>query len=621
MMKKHCISSTLKHIALSGLVLGSVLSCVAAHADDAKLSHGIQTWTRTTRELERQPRTEVSAPSNTQINLEGIDASDPRFMRAELMRQKLANRMQAPKKQKRTFSGGGGGSYTPIPPGFADTMGEPLNTTSDVGTQFTGTTLSASLRPWRVPADTMGAIGTEQYIICDNNIIKSFKIDRDKETAEPDDVLDLDIIQFFSQPGGDPQIRFDFHSKRWFISYLTAEGSGISVINNVVLAVSDSDVITKCTKWKFVRFNTDETRAPGDTSSIQDGFIDFPQLGFDKDAVYVTGNIFPDFFFESGFFVESGVWVIQKESLLNCGVPNIVYFTTGRVDFPPPTFETFGFGPFAGQPINNFDTNSNFGYVIGNSGVVDDPLTQPGFNSKLIMYRILNPGSLTPSLSDPIVITVPVFDNFGGFELFHGVPHKGDLLGPLAAVTTLMPGVYVRDGKLYAAHGDALPVDSSGTTQSFGSNDRFAVRWYEIDLKGNDCHEKADTQPKVLQIGTIWDPNPNTPTPNSYSYPSLVPNKKGDLVVSCQISGEDHFIDAVTFRRKKNDPLCAIGPEKPLTFSDSSYNVQPARLQRWDDYTFTSLDPVNKTDSWSIIGFVNQTDDYGLTIAQLKPKS
>jgi len=490
------------------------------------------------------------------------------------------------------------------------------STTSKLGIDFTSSTFSNVPAPNIYVHDTMGALGPEQYISTLNAGIRSFCIDREKAVAFPDGVLDTVLANFMNiseETSGadnaiisDPIIRFDTFSKRWYImciAFTLRAFSEDSIPSNnfICVAVSDSSVITPCTKWRILQIPHNQVPGPDGQGGDDGGFFDFPSLAVDKHAVYIGANIFN--VLPAG--IDMTAYVIQKKSLLDETKPLVI--TAFRHLFDLNTIS----GPFAPAGIDNFDKNPKFGYFIG-VDIASFGLFQ--------LVRIINPGSKNPTISQTIPITVP------NTASPPDVSYKGNFAGFFANLNTLDDRLHqghVRNGKLFTNHVAAIGVDKDGVSNANSAlNDRAAGRWYEFSLKGNDAVEGPNSVPTLVQVGTVWDPT-DTPDPLNFIFGSIMTSKNGDLTFSATETSQLVTPNAVTFRRAAFDPLGTIGPKQFLTTSEELYNngVFAGQLVRWGDYSNTVFDPKDTNDQWTIQQFVFGYGNFGMHVRQLLPNN
>lgn len=510
----------------------------------------------------------------------------------------------------------------------------PATALADIGLCFTATTTGTSPNQQGINGtpDTDGAVGPTQFVMAVNPGIRSF----DKKTGLPDGVLNVGLPCMFDDRGfvdnTDPEILYDAATHRWFIVAIDRGAAGDRRNNSILLAISDGEnegTITPVTKWATYSFQHNlipEGKGPNTRSGCgclgqggDDGlFLDYPKLAIDTHAVYVGANMQTS---TGSVFINSTIYVFNKESLLSGDQSNVKVKAyrklLGSGPFPPSvTAPTI-------HPALNFDKNPKFGYAMGvYPGTISDPASS---FLNFAFYRIENPGSDTPVMSDQIVIPIPVTAAVPVPE-FGGAPHKGNVIPTndrnlIETFDTRLITDHVRNNHFFAVQ--TIFVNKKGTSDPVdGTLDRAAIRWYEFDL--------ASQAPSILQIGTIFDTDQFTSTPLYYYMPSIMSNKRGDIFVGSSVSGANAFIDAVGFRRFKGDPkgfpeLNGIANSlmrDPIKFSNSqtSYNLQFTTTgpQRWGDYSYTSLDPIDKMTMWTIQEFCADTDVWGCQVIEIK---
>ncbi len=494
-----------------------------------------------------------------------------------------------------------------LPPGTNNT------TTSKLGISFTASTFSDVPQPGVFVHDTMGALGPEQYIVALNAAIRSFHVDRKTGVAEPDDILETQLATFMNiseETSGegnsiiaDPIIRYDTFSKRWYVICLSFPERGFvgeAILANtfICLAVSDGPVITACTKWRILQIPHNQVPGPDGQDGDFGGFFDFPTMGIDKHAVYIGANIFNAA--PAGF--DSTVYVVQKKSLLDETKPLVITAFRNLADRNPTS------GMVSPTGIDNFDPDPEFGYILGED--------RRSFGV-LPLRRIINPGSTNPTISPNIAIVVPSTSGAPDFS------YKGNFAGFFAesgGLSRIHQGV-VRNGKLFANF-LSIGVDRFGVANASSADDRNAIRWHELDLKGNDVVEGPNTVPTIVQVGTVWDPT-DTPDPLHFVFGSLMTTPNGDLTICATQSSALVTPNAVTFRRKASDPLCTIGPKQMLTTSEELFNIGVLNGQfvRWGDYSNTSPDPESDNDHWTIQEFVSGYGNFAMHVRQLVPNN
>ena len=212
------------------------------------------------------------------------------------------------------------------------------------------------------PPDTMGAVGTTQFLESNNGSYAVY----DKSTGA---VLQrISYQQFWSNAsggaltdsGGDQRVLFDHHTNRWITMGLGADFSSIQI------AVSDT--ANAMGSWKTTTF-------VGYNPPPFSGIADYPTLGMDKNGVYIGTDNFQcgNAACTSTPFRGTTLNVIPKADLFG-GAPTTANMTSFVTPFNP--------GPgdrgFAIQGVVNWDPNNNTN--TGNFVAVDI------FSSDVVFY-------------------------------------------------------------------------------------------------------------------------------------------------------------------------------------------------------------------------------------------
>jgi hypothetical protein len=486
---------------------------------------------------------------------------------------------------------------SPVPPPQASeaiTLGLQASTGQTLGTNFTAATLADT---HSFPPDSMGAVGPRQFVVFVNGRIRTF----DKTAGVADGVLDANPNGFFSSvltpetaPAsnrtGDPQIRYDRLSGRWILTItdIPVNSSGTRDPNRILIAVSDaasSGIISGSTVWTFyfVQQNT-----VGNSSTGQ--FLDYPSLGVDDNALYIGGNMFTP-----TAFVTSSGFVVRKSSILSGGpivttaFRNFVVTTNGGAS---------GSGLFSPRGVDNPDLGTNEGYFIG----VDYQAL-----GTLLMRRVGDPGG-TPSISaSNISITV----NTTSSPIL--VDHLGNTAGAngqLATIDSRLFTAQMRKGRLWTAH--HIAVNASGVAAT-GAQRRNAARWYELNVP------VGTGKPTVVQSGTVYDSTAGVANARQYFFPSVAVSGQGHASFGFSTAGTPFHIDCATAGRLSTDPLGTLSPPTLYTASTTAYNptINGNPINRWGDYSFTSVDPNDDMTMWTIQEFCDANNSYGVRVAQL----
>jgi IPT/TIG domain len=450
-------------------------------------------------------------------------------------------------------------------PGGAPSAATTPSTPQTLGTNFTGATISDT--PGFVPPDTMGAVGPTQYLVTVNGRFRSFS----KTTGLADGALNINPDVFFnsvrSDVTSDPRVRYDRLSGRWFITMIDVNGTN----NRILLAVSSGSTIASASSFTFFDIPSDSTAPTRSTSD----FADYDTLGIDAKALYVGTNVFGT----NGFKGTDG-YVIRKSSVLGTGPIVVTVFRNLALGT--------GEGPFTPQGVDNVDPSATEGSFIGVSN---------SFFGELVLRRVADPGG-SPSISSNIPITVPTT----AFPL--AAPQTGSAK-TLDALDDRLFAATLRDGTLWTAHN--IGVNGSGVATS---PTRTAVRWYE--LTGTHTGQT----PSIVQSGTIFDGAATNP--RFLFIPSVMVSGQGHAAFGFSTSGGSEHPNAATVGRLVGDPLGTVGTTQLYTSSTSTYGPQiNSTVQRWGDYSFTSLDPIDDMTMWTVQEFSNATNSWAVRVVKL----
>jgi len=452
-----------------------------------------------------------------------------------------------------------------LPGGALSPATAPL-TPQTIGTSFTGATVSDT--PGFVPPDTMGAVGPTQFIVTVNGRFRSFS----KSNGLADGALNVEPDVFFgsvrSAGTSDPRIRYDRLSGRWFITMIDVSGTN----NRILIAVSSGSTIASASNFTFFDIPSDSTAPTRSTSD----FADYDTLGIDAKALYIGTNVFSS----TGAFKGTDGYVIRKSSVLGTGPIVVTVFRNLAIGT--------GEGPFTPQGVDNVDPNATEGAFIGVSNALF---------GELVLRRVADPGG-TPSISSNILITVPSTT----------FPLAAPQTGSAKTLDTLDDRLFAatfRGGSLWTAHN--IGVNSSGVATS---PTRTAVRWYEL------TGIASGQTPSIVQSGTIFD---GASSPRFFFIPSVMVSGQGHAAFGFSTSGSSEHPNAATVGRLAGGTLGTVGNPELLTNSSTTYGPQTGTIQRWGDYSFTSLDPLDDMTMWTVQEFTNATNSWAVRVVKLVP--
>lgn len=432
------------------------------------------------------------------------------------------------------------------PPCFASPI---LN----IGQNFIGSAFETNSQG--LPPDANGAVGPQHFVELINGSFAVYA----KSNGQA--VLRLSDVDFWGGAGvtftsdqaiTDPRMIYDPLSQRWFASMVDLDANATdptTEANDFLLAFSDTSDPTK--NWTGFKFRADPTTG---------NFADFPTLGVDSNAVYLSGNMFSGGADNTGPNLVS----IPKVDLLNSNISTRTYF--GIL-----SSNVYG---LVLQAATCFDASTN-GTILSMGDIGSDV----NFHSNMFTFHVLGAGTSQATLSTPVQITVDPY--MCPFNTDQGVPvfmaNQSDGTQNLQANDPrLAAKVYNVGGVLYGVHNTEF-------------NNRIAIQWYRIDAATG----------ALLEQGMISD------TDLDLFYPSIAANKNGVVVIGCNGSSIDTFISSFAYIGQTVAGTTTFGNRILLQSGRDDYQGEDLILgadadSRWGDYSATSVDPTDPTQFWTI---------------------
>ncbi|MCA9121143.1 MAG: pre-peptidase C-terminal domain-containing protein [Planctomycetaceae bacterium] len=378
-----------------------------------------------------------------------------------------------------------------------------------------------------IPPDPILAAGPASVVAMVNTDMAI----HDKTTGTVISQADLRSFWGTSNVIFDPWITFDPDSGRFIAMGVDRSLAGIGS-SRVYLAVSTDSTPTNLTvDWnKYVIDRTGTHTSTGGTT-----FPDYPKLGVNDDAIFITGN---DFGIQSGGFSHVSLFAIEKAPLLSGGPVNIVY-------------DEVITGAFSIHPVTVYDPGAPMYFAQSSTGS----------GNSIRLHAITN--ILTAPTRTTSVVSVP------SFAFPPDVPQQGG--SPLDSVDARIMSGVVRDGRLWTAH---AVLDPSVDTET-------VVRWYEFDV--SDFPTSSAT---LVQSGNV-DPGPGVHTWMA----NLSVDNDGDMGIAFSISGPNQYAGIGYTGRLASDPLGTTRPVEIARSGDGPYSLSAGGRNRWGDYSGLSVDP------------------------------
>ena len=394
------------------------------------------------------------------------------------------------------------------------------------------------------PPDTMGAVGTTQFIETSNGSITVY----DKATGAVQSRVSM--ATFWGTAGlpgggnGDQRVLFDHYTNRWI-----AIGFG-GTTNKINIAISDT--ANAGGTWK----STQIVGAVGTT-------LDYPTLGMDDKGVYIGTQNFGDRVTNG----RSSLFSIPKADLFG-GAPTVANMT--RFNHANTVGGAGAYGNVL-QAAVNWDGNPGNTTSVMSASIID-------YNLKFHQISGVNAAGATKSAATNIVVSL--YDDPAPARQPDGTRLVDSLDDRISG------NVYQHNGKLYSVH----TVTPLGT-------DYTAVRWTVVDAATGALIGEGD-------IGSEgFDYYQGSIAVNEFGQVVIGYNRSGGADKG--LAGRIGFL-ARSFGLDAMGELYQIGDELTLRMSDvDDYHctfIAPATScrQRWGDYSAVTFDPLDQSKFYAI---------------------
>lgn len=420
-----------------------------------------------------------------------------------------------------------------------------------------------------VPPDTMGAVGTTQFVQIINGAFGVFDKNSGNLLGATSDV------GFWNQlgmggTGGDPRILFNHQQKRWL-----AIGFGQD-IKDINIAVSDTaDALGS---WKATKFEG--------LARVGEGFqtiADYPTLAMDNNAIYIGTNNFRQEV-EGGptGYRGTSLFVLNKDDVFDAAGPDV----SNKQVFTTP-FVSGGINDttrgFAIQGVNSNESTDGKGHIVAASAFINGVLA----------YDINNAGTGAATQSASTIVDFGYEGNGPGRQ-----PGRPDATnpGPLRNIDTLddriASNAWELNGKTYFVHTVTVP----GT-------DRTSVR-----VSVMDSNTKALIQ--NIDLGEAG---------YDFYQGSIAVSAVGKAMIGYNRSGTDAEDGRIRFYAQSFSIAAdgrLVGANDPIMLKESltsgylngapEKSGTPTGRQRWGDYSAVTLDPTDGYTFWAIGQFAQE---------------
>ena len=423
---------------------------------------------------------------------------------------------------------------------------EPFTPSPSLSASFRG----AAATGW-IPPDTQGAVGASYLMVAVNGGVLV-------QSKTGTTLSSVSLSTFFSSIANgstdifDPRIQYDPYGNRWI---LIATADRDSAASAIMVGVSQTSDPTG--NWYLKRVDAD---------SANQSWADYPILGFNKNWIVVSANMFANSGTTTPFY--SRFFVLNKANFYAGGN------TYTQLSAPNGVSGTM-------VPANTYDPNLSTMYVLQNWN------GNSGGSGYLRLYSITGAvgSEVLNNTSSGIFISTPnPWGSSGGGDFAPQLGSTNKIQTNDAGIQNL---VY-RNGSLWCVHTIFLPASSPT---------RSSVQWWQIE----------PTAPSIQQRGRVDDSNGNL----FYAFPSIAVNGSNDVLIGYSRFSSTQYAGAAYSYRAGSDSANILRDDALLKTGSGSYYDPYDGRNRWGDYSATCVDPTNDSDLWTIQEYAAATDTWG----------
>src|SRR6266853_402746 len=386
-----------------------------------------------------------------------------------------------------------------------------------------------------IPPDTQGAVGPNHLMTTLNTQIRI----QDRTGAG---LSSVSMSGFWASLGSlsvfDPRILYDPYGGRWIF---VAAANGNSIASAVLIGVSQTSDPSGV--WNLFSVDADASNAT---------WADYPSVGFNKDWIVVSTNMFT--VGASSSSVQSNIWVFTKASLYNNGAPSAPFrlFTDSASStlVPALTYDA----TLATQYLVDVWNSSN--------GTLRISTITGAVGAETFMAGTSFP---TATSAHAWAVTGPDAPQLGSAP-------------PIETGDRRMQSCSYRNAFLWCVHHIFLPATNPT---------RASVQWWQLTTSG-----------AIQQRGRIDDSSGAT----FYAYPSIAVNANSDVLIGYSRFSASQYASANYSFRQSCNAANTLQSDAVLKAGEGPYYKIGASSQknRWGDYSSTVVDPANDLDMWTI---------------------
>jgi hypothetical protein len=350
----------------------------------------------------------------------------------------------------------------------------------------------------------------------------------------------------------DPRVAYDQNAGRWIV---LADALPLNTDHSSWFLISVSKTADPLGGWFNYKLD-----AKVDGSTATDNWADYPGLGLDNQAVYVTANMFKF----GGLFQYAKLRVIPKASLYAGGSVNWFDYTKLK--------NNDGSACFTIQPCHTFGAPGTQYFVNSVS-----PTSSAPTRNTLSLWSLPNPtAGGTISRRDVGV------DAYG---MPPDAAQKGGGQGLNTGDVRVLNAVF-RGGSVWAV---------LTTSHDWGDGQSVAaLHWFQLNSTSGALVQQGIFGAKKLH----------------YCYPAVMPDANGNMTIVFCRSGASIFASISYSGRHSSDPPGTLQGSAQLKAGLSHYQkVDNSGRNRWGDYSGIAIDPNDSRTTWFYSMFAQATAD------------
>ncbi|MEY2507782.1 MAG: hypothetical protein QOH01_2111 [Verrucomicrobiota bacterium] len=347
----------------------------------------------------------------------------------------------------------------------------------------------------------------------------------------------------------DPKLLYDQHAGRWVLLAVALGKENQSFF--LLSASASSDPMGP---WRNYALN-----AAKDGTTSTNNWADYPGLGVDAQAIYLTANMFK----VDGNFVYAKIRIVPKAAIYAGAAATFLDLVRmknadGSFAFTVQPCHTFG-APQAAYFVNSLFPSGQELSIWS----LTNPLTQP----RLTRRRV----------------AVPAYD------LPPDAEQKGGATALDSGDVRILHAIF-RGGSIWTA---------LTTRHQWAGGNAAAVQWFQIDA----------TTGGLVQQGIYGADR------RHYFYPAFAPDSNGNVIAVFCVSSPNEYASIYFSGRTATDPVGELRPSLVLKAGTASYvGPDSSGRNRWGDYCGIASDPASGSNVWFYSMFAEAPNKWGTWI-------